>query len=246
MDPVRFGLAIRALRRRRGWTQTDVADRAGVSQTAVSRAERGDARALTLRTLERIAEALGARTSLRLFWHGEELDRLLDAAHAGLVEQVIGILRGNGWEVVPEATFNVYGERGSVHVLAFHPLLGALLIVEVKSAVPDMQAMRAGIDRKVRLGPNLARDRVWRVLSVSCLLVLPDDRTARRRLAEHAATVGQALPLRTAAVRRWIARPVGSMGGVLFLPSSQSTTARHRIGASAPPGGAELGGIADR
>ncbi|MHB8893018.1 MAG: helix-turn-helix domain-containing protein [Candidatus Limnocylindrales bacterium] len=232
MDPVRFGLAVRALRRRRGWTQAELADRAGISQAAVSRAERGDSRMLTVRTLERIAEALGARASLRLFWHGEELDRLLDAAHAGLVEQVVAIMRANGWEVVPEATFNIYGERGSVDVLAFHPGFGALLIVEVKSAVPDMQAMLAGIDRKVRLGPSLAKGRGWHVRTVSRLLVLPDDRTARRRLSDHAATVGQALPLRTAAVRRWIAVPASPMGGVLFLPSSQSTTARHRIGAS--------------
>ena len=60
MDPVRFGLAIRALRRRRGWTQAELADRAGVSQAAVSRAERGGARAMTLRTLERIADSMRA------------------------------------------------------------------------------------------------------------------------------------------------------------------------------------------
>ena len=45
MDPVRFGIAIRALRRRRGWTQQELADHAGTSQAAVSRAERGGARA---------------------------------------------------------------------------------------------------------------------------------------------------------------------------------------------------------
>jgi len=246
MDPVRFGLAVRALRRHRNLTQAELADRARVSQSAVSRAERGDAWTLTLRTLERIAEGLGARASVRLFWHGEELDRLLDAAHAGLVEQVIRILRANGWEIVAEATFNVYGERGSVDVLAFHPLLGALLIVEVKSVVPDMQAMLAAIDRKSRLGPKLAAERGWRVRSVSRLLVLPDDRTARRRLVDHAATASLALPLRTAAVRRWLAHPVGPMGGVLFLPSSQSTTTRPRTRVSKGADAADSAQIPDR
>ena len=230
MDTVRFGLAIRALRRHRGWTQGFLAGRAGISQAAVSRAERGDAASQTLGTLERIAEALGARASLRLFWHGEALDRLLDAVHAGLVDQVVILLRANSWEVVTEATFSVYGERGSVDVLAYHAGFGALLIVEVKSVVPDMQDMLAGIDRKARLGPHLATDRGWPVRSSSRLLVLPDDRTARRRLAQHAATMALAFPLQTAAVRRWIARPTGSMGGVLFLPSSRSTTGRQRIG----------------
>jgi transcriptional regulator with XRE-family HTH domain len=246
MEPVRLGLAIRAVRRRRGWTQAELADRADVSQGAVSRAERGDARTLTLRTMDRIAEALGARASVRLFWHGEELDRLLDAAHAGLVEQVIAILRANGWEVLPEVTFTVYGERGSVDVLAYHPGLGALLVVEVKSVVPDLQAMLAGLDRKARLGPQFAKERGWRVHSVSRLLVLPDDRTARRRLADHTATIGEVLPLRTVAVRRWIARPVGSMGGVLFLPSSHSTTARQRVGTQRASGSSGSARIPDR
>ena len=209
-----------------------------MSQAAISRLERGDGARLTVRTIERIAEGLGARTSLRLFWHGEALDRLLDAAHAGLVDQVGDLLRRDGWVVVAEATFNVYGERGSVDVLAFHPEHGALLIVEVKSAVPDMQDMLAGLDRKTRLGRKIAEERGWRARSVSTLLVLPDDRTARRRLAEHEATIGNALPLRTAAMRRWIARPVGAAAGVLFLPASTGTTARQRVSSKTDPSAA--------
>ena len=147
MDAVRLGSALRALRRHRGWTQATVARRARVSQAAVSRAERGAAMALTGRTLKAIAEALGARYDPRITWQGEGLDRLLDAAHAGLVDQVVAMLRAHGWQVVPEATFNVYGERGSIDILAFHPGSGSLLIVEVKSVVPDMQSLLAGVER---------------------------------------------------------------------------------------------------
>jgi transcriptional regulator with XRE-family HTH domain len=229
MDPVRFGLSIRALRRRRGWTQGELAVKAGVSQASVSRAERGGAWRLTVRTLQRIAEALGARMALRLLWQGEELDRLLDAAHAGLVDLVIAILKRNGWEVVPEVTFNHFGERGSIDVLAWHPEYGALLIVEVKSVVPDVQALLAGLDRKVRIAPGLAAERGWRVASVTRLIVLPDDRTARRRVAAHAATFDLAYPARTRAVRRWVTQPSRPLAGILFLPASPSTTARHRV-----------------
>lgn len=253
MDPVRFGLAIRALRRRKGWTQVRLAAAADLSQAAVSRAERGDAWRLPVRTLNRIAEALGARTSVRLLWQGEALDRLLDAAHAGLVDRVITILVEHGWEVVPEATFNHFGERGSIDILAWHPSTGALLIVEVKSVVPDMQALLAGVDRKQRIGRILGLELGWRVSTVSRLIVLPDDRTARRRVASHAATFDRTYPARTRAVRRWVAAPSGVLAGILFLPSSQGTTARHRVGgrratatSSSAGGGAAAGREADR
>src|SRR4051794_1072720 len=186
MDWVRLGLGLRAIRRKRGWTQAEAASRAKVSQSAVSRAERGEVGSLSGATLVRIAQALGARYVPRLLWQGEALDRLLDAAHAGLVEDVIQLLVANGWEVVPEATFSRFGERGSIDILAWHPEHGALLVVEVKSVVPDMQALLAGVDRKVRIARLLAAERGWRVSSVSRLLVLPGDRTARRRLLEHA------------------------------------------------------------
>jgi len=229
MDPVRFGLGIRALRRRRRWTQTELAVRAGMSQAAVSRAERGDAARLTVRTLDRIAAATGARVSVRLLWHGEALDRLLDAAHADLVEQMVAMLVDRGWQVVPEATFSHYGERGSIDVLSWHPQRGALLIVEVKSVVPDVQAMLAGVDRKQRLGPRIAVERGWKADTVSRLIVLADSRTARRRIETHRATFDLAYPARTRAVRRWLAAPNGTLAGILFLPSGPSTTARRRV-----------------
>lgn len=237
MDPVRFGAALRALRRHRKLTQRQLATKVGVSQSAVSRAERGDVRALTVGTVELIASGLGASSSLRLYFRGEELDRLLDAAHAGLVDRVIAILRSLGWDVVPEVTFNHFGERGSIDVLAFHPQHGALLVVEVKSVVPDMQAMLAGIDRKGRLAADIGRQRGWAVQTVSRLLVLPDDRTARRRLDAVAGSVHQVLPLRTREVRRWFALPDSAMGGVMFLAGGPETRSRHRVASrQADPG----------
>jgi transcriptional regulator with XRE-family HTH domain len=245
MDPVRIGLSLRALRRRRGWTQTELGARASVSQSAVSRAERGEAAELTVRTLVRIATALGGRVSLHVLFQGEALDRLLDAAHAGLVDEVVGLLRASGWDVVPEATFSVYGERGSIDVLAFHPVTNSLLVVEVKSVVPDMQSMLASVDRKVRLAPAIARERGWSPRTVSRLLVLPEDRTARRRVAGLQATFDQAFPSRTAAARRWIASPVGVPAGILFLPHSRRTTARQRVGRPRVRNRPETAGITD-
>lgn len=229
MDPVRFGLSIRALRRRRGWTQRQLATAAETSSSAVSRVERGRADRLSVRALVSLAGALGARVSVRVLWQGEELDRLLDGDHARLVEWVVRRLASEGWTAVPEVTFQIRGERGSIDVLARQPATGHVLVVEVKSVVPDVQATLAGIDRKVRLAPMIARERGWAVSSVSRILVLPNDRTARRRVDEFAATFARAFPARTVELRRWMAAPDGAVAGVMFVSDATQAGARHRV-----------------
>ncbi|MHB8893388.1 MAG: helix-turn-helix domain-containing protein [Candidatus Limnocylindrales bacterium] len=127
MDLGRFGRAVRALRFRRGWRQEDLAGAAGVSRSQVGRIERGESGKLPVDALDRVAGALGGRADLRLLWQGEGLDRLLDEAHARLVEWVVRRLKALGWEVAVEVSFARNGERGSIDVLAFHPGRRALL-----------------------------------------------------------------------------------------------------------------------
>ncbi len=229
MDVIRFGLGMRALRRKRGWTQDELGAKARVSRAAIWRTERGRADRIPVHVLVRVAATLGARIDVRLLWQGEGLDRLLDAGHADLVERTLALLASADWITATEVSFNVRGERGSIDILAFHPATGSLLVIEIKSVVPDMQAMLSGIDRKGRLAREIARDRGWNVTTVTRLLVLPDDRTARRRVERHAATFRTALPARTVEIRRWIRRPSGTMDGVLFLSDAHQTSARHRV-----------------
>lgn len=231
MDAVRFGLSVRALRRRRRLTQERLAAMVGVSRSTIARVERGHADAVTVRTLVRIATALGAAVSVRILWHGEGLDRLLDAAHADLTDAVLRLLRDSGWEVATEVSFNVRGERGTIDILAFHREMRSLLVIEIKSVVPDLQAMLGALDRKVRIAVEIARERGWRVDSLSRLLVFPDDRTARRRVDRHAAIFDAALPSRTAAVRTWLRSPTGTLAGILFLTNRHEAVTRHRVGA---------------
>ncbi|HEV8698432.1 MAG TPA: helix-turn-helix transcriptional regulator [Candidatus Limnocylindrales bacterium] len=229
MDVVRFGLSMRALRRRRRWTQQRLADAVGVSRPVIGRIENGQADRVAVHTLVRVASALGATLSVRVLWHGEGLDRLLDAAHADLTERVLQLLQASGWVAVTEVSFNVRGDRGTIDILAFHESSGSLLVVEIKSVVPDLQSMLGTLDRKVRVAAEVARERGWRVTSVSRLLVFPDDRTSRRRVERHQATFDAVLPSRTAAVRRWIRQPVGLLAGVLFLPDAPHPVSRHRV-----------------
>jgi transcriptional regulator with XRE-family HTH domain len=238
MDPRRIGSDIRLLRVERGWTQSRLADAAGVSAWAVYRIEGGHGDAVLAGTLARVVAALDGYLAVRVLWHGEGLDRLRDRRHAALVERVITLLQGDGWIVEPEVSFNVFGERGSIDILALHPATGALLVIEVKTVIPDMGGMLATLDRKVRLAPDIAHRRGWEVRSVSRLLVLPEASTPRRRVAEHGATFDAALPARNVQVRRWLRAPSGGLAGILFLPDPRPRTAarpsRPRRGADRP------------
>lgn len=235
MDPVRLGRQIRALRRRRGWRQTDLALRAGMSRATISRIELGRAEESTLRALDLVARMLSARLDVSLSWNGEALDRLLDADHARLVDAVARALKAEGWEVVVEASFNVRGERGSIDVLAFHPATGVVLVVEVKSVVPDLQATLHVLDRKTRLAVEIARQLGWEAKSAGRILAVADGRTVRRRVAQHAATFDATFPARTAEVKRWLRRPeVGRrFSGLWFLADERPASERHRVARSA-------------
>jgi transcriptional regulator with XRE-family HTH domain len=223
MDVERFGRSVRAVRIRRGWRQGDLAAEARVSRSVVGRIERGLRAGLTLDDVDAVATALGATAKLALAWHGEALDRLLDEAHARLVEETVRRLRGWGWQVAVEVTFSMYGERGSIDVLAFHPETRMLLVVEVKSVVPDMQATLGGVDRKARLGERIARERGWHPIATARVLVIWATRTNRRRAARVEATIRAALPAGTRAVTAWLAAPTPEpIAGTWFVTDGHS------------------------
>lgn len=230
MDWVRFGRSVRALRKRKNWRQVDLAEAAKVSQSVIARVELGRGDRVTYRTLDRIAQALGARLRSWLDWNGEAMDRLLDAEHASLVESVAARFRAAGWEVAAEVTFAIRGERGSVDLMAWHTATRVLLIVEVKSVVPDMQAMLVAIDRKVRLGREIASGRGWQALAVGRLLAVGTSRTARRRVEEHRATFDAEFPERFMAVRSYLAAPSAArpLRALIFVSGSPRLTTRHR------------------
>ena len=118
-----------------------------------------------------------------------------------------------------------------IDVLAYHPGVRILLVIEVKSVVPDVQATLVTLDRKERLALEIARERGWTAIAVSRLLVIRDDRTARRRVEQHAATFGNALPDRIARIRSWLRTPDARkpLRGLWFLSSEYQAVARQRV-----------------
>lgn len=218
MDAVRVGSVLRAVRLRRGWRQSDVAHRAGVSQASVSRAECGHFDELMVGTLLRIAAALDVRLDWIARWRGGELDRMLNAGHAAMHAVVAGDLARCGWLVAPESTFSVYGERGSIDLLCFHPPTGTLLVIELKTQIVDVNELAAAVDRYRRLAPGIAREKGWRAEAVACWVVVLESRSNRRRVQDHAAVLRAAFPDDGRQVRGWLRDPSGPLSALSFLP----------------------------
>ncbi|MGH2446229.1 MAG: hypothetical protein ACRDGD_09350 [Candidatus Limnocylindria bacterium] len=192
---------------------------------------------MTLGGIDRIAGALGASVHVQIRWQGEQLDRLIDAAHAGLQQSVAEALTAMGWAVRVEVSFNHYGDRGRVDILAFHPALRVLLVVEIKSALGDLQETLGRLDVKARLGAQLARDQGWAdVAIVIPALVVGDSRNARAIVAEHGALFAR-YDVRGRAALAWIRHPTVPMPtGLLWYvnrqDSHQVTNGRSRVGSS--------------
>jgi transcriptional regulator with XRE-family HTH domain len=221
VDDLRIGRIGRALRHRLGWRQSDLGERVGLSQGEISLFETGRLYATPLRTVRRILGCPDAELVLSVRWRGGDLDRLLDAAHARLGDDLARLLGGDGWEVAPEVSYSIFGERGSIDLLGWHAETATLLVVEVKSEIATVEGTFRKHDEKVRLAGRVAAERFgWVAAVISRLLVLPEHRTIRRQVEDKAALFGRVYPKRNVEVRRWLRTPTGAISGILFLPDT--------------------------
>jgi transcriptional regulator with XRE-family HTH domain len=228
MDDQRIGRTLRALRHRLSWRQLDVGTKAGVSQDVISEIELGRLDQVTLRVFRAVAAALGAEVLVTLRWRGADLDRLMDEGHSSLVGAIADLLTGAGWLVQPEVSFAVYGERGSIDLLAWHPATRTLLVVEVKTELASVEETIRTLDVKVRLAPGVAEDRFgWDPQVRAHLLVLPERSTQRRQVARHSAVLDLSFPVRGQTMRAWIGAPDRSVGGLMFLSAAGGGRARE-------------------
>ena len=225
MDALRLGAVFRAVRLRRGWRQLDVALAARVSTATVSRIERGQFHSLAVGVVGRVGAVLEIRLDWIPRWRGGELDRMLNSGHAAMHETAALQFAGTEWLLSAEVTFAIYGERGVIDILAFHPPTGALLVIELKTDVVDVQGLIGAVDRYRRLAPKIARERGWEVRSVSCWVLLRDMPSNHRRLAAHATVLRNAFPEDGRRMRGWLRRPFGTVAALSFLSDSHARKA---------------------
>jgi transcriptional regulator with XRE-family HTH domain len=218
VDDRKVGLIVRALRRRRRLRQVDVAEAAGVSQSTMSRFELGHLDELSLRIVRAILAVVDARVEVEIRWRGGLAERLVDDRHATIGADVVAELGGLGWDLLPEVTFQRYGERGSIDVLATRETDRAACAIEIKSVVHSYEETQRRLDMKGRLVAGIVEERLgWRPRVVGLVLVVEGTTANRDRLRAIGPLVHAGLPATTREVRTWFRAPSGSLRGVWFV-----------------------------
>ena len=175
---------------------------------------------MRMSSIRAIVSAFGLSYESAVRGLGADEDRLIDQRHATLLGVGAGWLSSLSWLTRAEVSYSEWGERGSIDLLAWHAPTASLLVIEVKTELVSIEATLRKLDEKTRLAPTIARSFGWLATSTSRLLILPDDRTQRRRVAAHAAILDGAFPSRWRELSRWCRSPSGEIAGLVFLADS--------------------------
>jgi transcriptional regulator with XRE-family HTH domain len=152
------GTVIREARRARRWTLRDLAGRAGVALGTVHAVKAG--RPMSLETYARIATALGLRPSLVLE-NPRRIERpTSDLVHGAMGELEAGHLKQLGFEVAMDEPYQHYQFAGRADVLAWSLEEGALLHIENKTRLQDLQELAGSYNAKRRYLPAVMAERL--------------------------------------------------------------------------------------
>jgi transcriptional regulator with XRE-family HTH domain len=213
MRDLELGRLVRALRHRRGWRQEDCARRAGVHRSTWSNLERGRLEVMALATVRECLAVLEVRLELLPRWRGSQLDRILDERHARLQAPWKLRLERWGWITRAEASFNRYGDRGRIDLLAWHPSSAMLLVIEIKTEVVDIQEVLGGLDVKRRVASHLVAQATGREsLKAVPMLLVADTSTNRDRIRRFGG-----FDLRGRQAVSWLRHPNGLARGLLVF-----------------------------
>jgi transcriptional regulator with XRE-family HTH domain len=238
LNDTQLGTLFRAVRTHLRLLQEDVGRRAGVSQSSVSRIERGHFATLPLVVVRAVAAVLEIRLDIVPSWRGGSLERVMHARHSALHERLADRLAGeSGWVSAAEVSFSIWGERGVIDRFAFHATRQMLAVFEIKADLGDPAGLVAQTDRYRRLALEVARGRGWVAEQVSCWVVVADTDTNRRRLAAHRELLRGAFPVDGRAFGEWLRDPAKRVDGLTFIAyphggtgtGSLSTVKRVRV-----------------
>jgi transcriptional regulator with XRE-family HTH domain len=208
----RFGTELRVARVAAGLTQRRLAQRSGISQQEVSRAERGDP-GISLAARCRLAAGTGHELVLRLYPTGSV--SLRDSGQLQVAEVIVAALHPS-WTARMEAPVAA-GDLRAADVLLSRS--DELVEIEIERSLVDLQAqLRAAQVKRRMLSEGSVRP-------VRLVLAVPDSTAMRARIGAYPSLLSAALPVRSrqiaAAIRNGHA--VGG-DGILFVRIGRLTS----------------------
>jgi transcriptional regulator with XRE-family HTH domain len=227
VDDLAIGRVFRALRIRLGWPQRVAAAKAGISTTSYSEIERGWIDRVPIGKLRKVGAIYEVRLVLEPRWRGAALDRAFSSRHAAMGETVTAMLVAAGWEVRPEVSFNWYGERGVVDLVAWHAQSRTVLLIELKTELADINDLLAVTDRRRRLAAEIITPFGWQPSHVAQWVIVAEGRTNRRRVGEHRTLLRASFPSDGRAIAGWLLKPRIRLSALSFLPDSGGSATRQ-------------------
>jgi transcriptional regulator with XRE-family HTH domain len=176
-----FGRELRIARMNTGLSQVRLAALAGVSQTEVSKAERGRSD-ISLEARCRLAAACGHELGWRL--HPVATVRLRDSGQMSLAQAIVAAAHPS-WQARLEVPIGP-GNPRAADLLLVGPK--EIIHIEIERALVDFQAqLRSAHLKREALAANEARP-------IRLVIAVPDTRSSRVRLEPFARLITQALP----------------------------------------------------
>jgi transcriptional regulator with XRE-family HTH domain len=142
-----LALEIRSSRQKRWLTQRGLGERVGLSQSALSKIERGLGGSFSLDTWQRLGLALDRPLQLEL--RRDPRADPADAGHLAIQELVLRAAAAAGWRVMPELPTRPGTSWRSGDVVIRSEVLRSLVLVECVNVLGDVGAAARSFDRKL-------------------------------------------------------------------------------------------------
>lgn len=194
-----FGQACRDVRTGLDVELPAVAASVGITPSYLGRIERGLANP-TSDVVERLCDTLGIHlvpdVSGIVVRGRRGGDGPRDTVHARCSACAERRMRSIGWHIAREVEVIDGRYHGWIDLLAFHPVTGRLLIIEIKTRLDDIGAIERQVRWYERLAPTIAAERGWVARSTTSLVLLLASHENEQAIRVGRDALGLSFPVR--------------------------------------------------